>query len=166
MDFFIPLLVEINLKTKVIKNSPTIRPFISSDFNSVMELIRLNTPTYFSVEEEKELADYLKNVIEDYFVMELNHQVIGAGGINYSEDKKKGIISWDMIHPEFQRKSLGKMLLEYRISILKAIDSIEKISVRTSQLTYPFYEKSGFELIKIKKDYWAKGFDLYEMKYK
>ena len=148
------------------KHSPTIRPYVSFDFNSVLELIRLNTPTYFSVEEEKDLADYLKNSIEDYYVIELNHQVIGSGGINYSEDKKKGIISWDMIHPEFQGKSLGKMLLNYRISIIKEIDSIEQISVRTSQLTYPFYEKSGFEIINIKKDYWAEGFDLYEMGYK
>ena len=147
-------------------HSTTLRNYRESDFNSVIELIRLNTPTYFSVEEEKDLADYLKNAIEDYFVIELNHQVVGAGGINYSEDKKKGIISWDMIHPEFQGKSLGKMLLEYRITILKEIKSIEKISVRTSQLTYPFYEKSGFELINIEKDYWAKGFDLYEMEYK
>lgn len=146
-------------------HSTTLRNYRESDFNSVIELIRLNTPTYFSVEEEKDLADYLKNAIEDYFVIELNHQVVGAGGINYSEDKKKGIISWDMIHPEFQGKSLGKMLLEYRITILKEIKSIEKISVRTSQLTYPFYEKSGFELINIEKDYWAKGFDLYEMEY-
>ena len=147
-------------------HSTTLRNYRESDFNSVIELIRLNTPTYFSVEEEKDLADYLKNAIEDYFVIELNHQVVGAGGINYSEDKKKGIISWDMIHPEFQGKSLGKMLLEYRITILKEIKSIEKISVRTSQLTYPFYGKSGFELINIEKDYWAKGFDLYEMEYK
>ena len=55
------------------------------------------------------------------------------------------------------------MLLEHRITILKDINSIEKIIVRTSQLTYTFYEKSGFEIIKIVKDYWAKGFDLEEV---
>ncbi len=31
------------------------------------------------------------------------------------------------------------------------------------QLTNLFYEKSNFVPTTIKKDYWAKGFDLYEM---
>jgi len=145
------------------QHSPLIRQYSSYDYDSVLELIRLNTPTYFSREEEKDLADYLKFKIQDYFVIDLNNQIVGSGGINYSDDKVKGIISWDMIDPKFQGKSLGKMLLEHRITILKDINSIEKIIVRTSQLTYPFYEKSGFEIIKIVKDYWAKGFDLEEV---
>ena len=162
----------INSKTDSInsmQHSPLIRQYSSNDYDSVLELIRLNTPTYFSRDEEKDLADYLKFKIQDYFVIELSNQIVGSGGINYSDDKVKGIISWDMIHPKFQGKGFGKMLLEHRISILndinrtEVINSIEKIIVRTSQLTYPFYEKSGFEIIKIVKDYWAKGFDLEEV---
>jgi ribosomal protein S18 acetylase RimI-like enzyme len=38
------------------------------------------------------------------------------------------------------------------------------IIVRTSQLAYKFYQKVGFELEKTEKDFWAKGFDLYQMK--
>ena len=33
----------------------------------------------------------------------------------------------------------------------------------TSQHAYQFYEKMGFELEKIEKEYWAKNFDLYIM---
>ena len=81
------------------------------------------------------------------------------------DSKTTGKISWDILHPEYQGKSLGSQLLKHRIGKLKSIDSIQKIIVRTSQLAYKFYEKQGFVLNEIKKDYWAKGFDMYSMEY-
>ena len=46
-----------------------------------------------------------------------------------------------------------------------ASSSVRRITVRTSQLAFGFYEKRGFELKGIEKDYWAEGFDLYRMEY-
>jgi ribosomal protein S18 acetylase RimI-like enzyme len=37
--------------------------------------------------------------------------------------------------------------------------------VRTSQHAWRFFEKMGFELQKTEKNFWAPGFDLYQMKY-
>ena len=37
---------------------------------------------------------------------------------------------------------------------------IDRITVRTSQVTYQFYQKQEFILKSIKKDYWWKGFDI------
>ena len=71
-----------------------------------------------------------------------------------------------MIHPDFQYKGHGTLLVKHRIDRLLNKNSIKDISVRTSQHTYKFYEKSGFELIKIIKDYWSEGYDLFEMRYK
>ena len=47
-----------------------------------------------------------------------------------------------------------------------AISSVGKITVRSSQVAYKFYEKQGFVLNEIKKNYWAEGFDMYSMEYK
>jgi hypothetical protein len=46
---------------------------------------------------------------------------------------------------------------------MKEIDSIKIISVRTTQLVYPFYQKFGLELREVVKDYWDIGFDLYRL---
>ena len=114
----------------------TIREYRTTDKDDVMELIRRNTPEYFAAEEEIDLSDYLDREIESYYVLVTN-----------------------IIHPDYQGKSLGKQLLEYRIDKLKSIDRVRKITVRTSQLVYKFYQKQGFVLKTTHKDYWAKGID-------
>jgi ribosomal protein S18 acetylase RimI-like enzyme len=147
------------------KVEPLIRSFQASDEDAVLQLLRLNTPKYFSPEEEADLIHYLEHELEYYFVIELDNQVIGSGGFNFSDDKSTGIISWDILHPDFQGRSFGSALLRYRIEQLQQFTEHRKIVVRTSQLAYKFYEKSGFRLLEIVEDYWAEGFDLYRMEY-
>lgn len=65
----------------------------------------------------------------------------------------------------FRGRSLGSQLVPYRVEKLQSMENIEKIVVRTSQLTYKFYEKLGFILMEGHKNYWADGFDLYYMEY-
>jgi [ribosomal protein S18]-alanine N-acetyltransferase len=147
-------------------NSITIREYETKDRNQVINLIRLNTPKYFAVDEEEDLNKYLETERELYYVLLYDQKLVGCGGINFADNKTTGKISWDILHPDYQGKSLGTKLLKYRIDKLNSIDGIKKITVRTSQVAYKFYEKQGFKLFEIKKDYWAEGFDMYNMEYK
>jgi ribosomal-protein-alanine N-acetyltransferase len=147
-------------------NTITIREYDTKDKNEVINLIRLNTPEYFAVDEEEGLNKYLETERELYYVLLYDGKIVGCGGINFSDGKTIGKISWDIFHPDYQGKSLGTKLLKHRIDILNSIDEVQKITVRTSQVAYKFYEKQGFELFEIKKDYWAEGFDMYNMVYK
>ncbi len=140
-----------------------IRPYTPKDKSQLISLIRLNTPRYFDQAEEQGLKYYLDNETEDYFVEDEGGEIIGCGGINYQDDKKTAIISWDIIRPDYQGKGIGKKLLFYRIDKIKKNKTISQIIVRTSQHTDKFYEKCGFKLDQIEKNYWAKGFDLYQM---
>ena len=142
-----------------------IREYCPTDRNDVMNLIRLNIPKYFAVKEEADLGRYLDEEVELYYVLLFAGMIVGCGGINFADNMTTGKISWDIMHPDYQGKSLGKKLLRYRIEVLKAIPSIKKITVRTSQLAYKFYEKQGFTLNEIKRNYWADGFDMYSMQY-
>lgn len=140
-----------------------IRAYVPSDKEHVLALLRLNIPQYFAPEEEKDLEHYLENEIEGYFVMELNGELTGCGGFNFSDDGTTGKISWDFFHPAQQGKGLGAQLLRFRIEKLKEYPAVKVISVRTSQLAYRFYQKQGFEICETVKDYWAKGFDMIRM---
>lgn len=141
----------------------TIRDYETKDKDEVINLLRLNTPEYFSVEEEADLNRYLETERELYYVVLDEQKIVGCGGINFADNNTTAKISWDIFHPDYQGKSLGTKLLKHRINKLNSIDGIQKITVRTSQVAYKFYEKQGFELLDIKKDYWAKGFDMYNM---
>ena len=141
-----------------------IRLYASKDKDELISLIRLNTPQYFDVAEEAGFSTYLDKEIETYFVFEQDDRIIGCGGINYELESKTAIISWDIIHPNFQGIGIGNKLLLHRIAAIKKNQLIDTITVRTSQHTDKFYEKGGFKLEFITKDYWAKGFDLYQMK--
>lgn len=140
-----------------------IRPYTENDFNSLLTLLRLDTPQYFAPEEEQDYVEYLREKRDLYFVAEENSEIIGCGGINRSDDDKTAFIAWDMVHPAHHGKGIGALLTKHRIDIIKSTPGIEKIVVRTSQHVFKFYEKLGFTLTETTKDYWAPGFDMYYM---
>ena len=140
-----------------------IRSYSSSDKPALLNLIRLNTPAYFAPEEATDFDTYLDNEIEDYFVVVQEGTIIGCGGINYEPNVNAAVISWDIIHPDYQGKGIGKELLHFRINKIKEKNEYAQIIVRTAQFTFDFYKKAGFQLTETKKDYWAKGIDLYFM---
>ncbi|MGV3588986.1 MAG: GNAT family N-acetyltransferase [Adhaeribacter sp.] len=141
-----------------------IREYSGEDKNELLNLLRLNTPQYFAPSEEADFINYLSLHIEDYFVVEHNGEIIGSGGINYFTHNHEACLSWDIIHPDFQGRGIGKALTQHRINLLQNNPVINIVCVRTTQLVYEFYQKSGFVLEKTEKDFWAKGFDLYQMK--
>lgn len=142
-----------------------IREYKVTDKEDVIDLIRLNTPDSFAWEEEADFKKYLEEERELYYVVLSDDKIVGCGGINFADNNKTGKISWDIIHPDYQGKSLGTQLLKYRIKLLSSMRNIQKITVRTSQVAYRFYEKEGFTLNEVVKDYWADGLDMYSMEY-
>lgn len=143
--------------------SLNIRPYHSNDKSQLMALIRLNIPDYFAPDEEADFEEYLEHHLDYYFVVEVDDIILGSGGFNRTEDMKTAKISWDLFHPDCHGKGLGSALTRFRIQEIQKLEGIQLISVRTSQLVYPFYEKFGFETKEIVKDFWDIGFDLVRM---
>ncbi len=141
-----------------------IRAYKPADKASLLQMLKQHIPEYFAPAELDDFAEYLEQHREDYFVVEEEGQILGAGGINYFPKENTARISWDLIHPNAQGKGIGKALTLHRIDHIKGQGKFHTIEVRTSQLAFGFYEKCGFELEKVEKDFWAKGYDLYQMK--
>ncbi len=140
-----------------------IRTYEKTDQARLLEIFQENTPSAFDPSELADLRDYLNNSIEIYYVLEKDGIIAGAGGINFFEGKRMASLSWDFISPTFQGQGLGSELARFRIQVIKEIKSVKTIRVRTTQISYQFYEKMGFQLQHIVKDFWANGYDLYYM---
>jgi [ribosomal protein S18]-alanine N-acetyltransferase len=140
-----------------------IRRYREHDRKQVIWVLQLNTPVYFSAGEEADLEDYLTHHIDRYYVIEIDEKICACGGLNLSENGEKMTISWDIVHPDWHGKGLGSALMKHRIQITQSIPSVTILSVRTSQLVYPFYEKFGLQIKEVIKDYWDEGFDMYRL---
>lgn len=138
-----------------------LRPYHKDDYTQIISLFLLNTPQYFCLPEQQDLERFLKSEIENFFVIEDYGEVVATGGSNIKGDI--GYLSWYIVHPEQHGKGLGKQLAEQNLQILRNNPVVKKITVRTSQLVYPFYEKLGFVLISTTDNYWGEGMHLYEM---
>lgn len=141
----------------------TLRPYSPSDKPKLLNLMQLLIPRYFAEAELEDFATYLDHELEDYFVVEDAGETIACGGINYFPEDHKARISWDMVHPAQQGKGVGRKLVEHRLEQIYKTPGLLLAEVRTTQLVYPFYQRLGFELEKVEKDFWAPGFDLYQM---
>jgi len=130
---------------------------------ALLQLLKLNTPKYFAESEKADYNNYLDHEVESYFVIKHKSGILGAGGINYFEHERLARISWDIVHPEWQGTGIGRHLVSYRMEVLSKRTDLHKVVVRTSQLTYEFYEKMGFELEMIQEHYWAPDLHLYQM---
>lgn len=107
-------------------NTVTIREYMPENKEAVMDLIRLNTPAYFAPEEEEDFSRYLDNERELYYVLLWDGKIVGCGGINLADHQTTGRISWDIFHPQYQGRSLGTRLMQYRIEKLESIGTVRK----------------------------------------
>lgn len=140
-----------------------IRPYEKADREAVLSLLRLNTPVYFAPEEEKDFEEYLDHSREYYYVAETAEGLLACGGLNTAAEPSVIRISWDMVHPSAQGSGIGSRLTAFRIQRASEMPGISTLSVRTSQLAYRFYERFGFRLQEVAKDFWAPGLDMYRM---
>jgi ribosomal protein S18 acetylase RimI-like enzyme len=144
---------------------PLLREFVPADHAAVMHLLALNTPAFFGESEAADLEHYLREEIDAYFVVEIDGALVAAGGINRVEGGAHGKLSWDLVHPSHQGQGVGRQLAVHRLAILRSDPQVLRISVRTSQHAFGFYQRLGFVERKRVQDYWAPGHDLVEMEW-
>ncbi len=140
---------------------PTTRPYHPADKPHIIALFLLNTPAFFHPQEQQDLEEFLDTEIENYYVAEEDGIIIASGGSNIEDSI--GWLSWYIVHPDYQGKGAGTLLVHQNLGILTCNPYVKRLMVRTSQLVYQFYEKFGYRVTSTEDDFWGKGFHLYEM---
>jgi len=144
-------------------SSIVIRPYSKEDRSALLSILKKNVPRYFHEDEVEDFEKFIDKHGAIYFTVLYENQI--AGGVSWTSriKEKTAMIAWIFFDPECQGKGLGRESINFCLSAMSKVNEVEKFRVRTSQLVYPFFEKFGFKTIYVEQDYWAKGFDLYDM---
>jgi signal transduction histidine kinase/predicted GNAT family N-acyltransferase len=112
---------------------------------------------------ERKKMQHRDPAVEQYFVIEVMNEVVGCGG--YTKVNNDEItLTWGMISQSMHGKGIGKTLLQYRLGIVKSLFPNASVILDTTQLSYVFFERLGFKITGIIKDFYGQGLDRYDMK--
>lgn len=139
----------------------TIRPYRSTDRESLLNVFHKSVPYAFAPEEATEFDDFLRTTTDPYFVAELDGQIVGGCGHYLAPDTATARIGWILSDPDYKGAGIGGALLRHNLSLIAEHAGIQLIEYRTSQVAYRFFEKFGFQLQYTQPDFWAPGLDLY-----
>ena len=144
-------------------SAPFIRPYGTNDLGSVIAILRSNIPKYFFPTEEEELRVYLSQHSDDYFVLELGGEIVGAGGIALNSD---GTISlcWGMVRNDLIGTGLGKRMALYRMDMARLKWGDRSFFTSTSHHTEGFYKKLGFKTFEHTPNGFGPGIDICKMR--
>ena len=143
-----------------------IKSYNSEDLDAVVSIFRSNIPKYFGPEEEPGLYSFMDERAEDYYVVEVDGEVVGAGGIALNDDIDPQTVSlcWGMVRQDHLGTELGKALTEFRIDLARRKYPGLAITIGTSQHTEGFYQKFGFVTVEHKPDGYGVGIDMCRMR--
>ena len=138
-------------------------PYDSKYFENCIEIIQSNTPKYIDPSEHSDYKDYLLRNDETYFVLFNDINLVACGGYGLIKSRTKVVLSWGLVHSQHHNKGYGSELLKYRLNHIKNNYPDTEIHLDTSQHTYRFFEKFGFNVKQISKNGYGEGLDKYDM---
>jgi predicted GNAT family N-acyltransferase len=142
-----------------------IRAYRNEDLEAVVAIFRSNIPKYFTPAEEPGLYEFLDGYSDDYYVVEVGGEVVGAGGVAWNDLEKPTVsLCWGMVHREYLGTGIGKRLTEFRIKAAREKFGDLPLTIGTSQHTQGFYVKFGFRLTEYERDGYGPGIDTCKMR--
>lgn len=142
-----------------------VRPYTPTDHEACLVLFDSNTPDYFVPRERAEFEAWLDSNPENYFVLEHEGSVVACGGYSLPAGGTTDVrLTWGMVGRQWQRQGLGRFLLMYRLREMgRTGNTIQAVSLETTQRSAPFFASQGFQTSHVTKDGYAPGLDKVEM---
>ncbi|MBN9387431.1 MAG: GNAT family N-acetyltransferase [Chloroflexi bacterium] len=140
-----------------------LREYTPQDKAACLDLFDSNLDPYFLPHERAEFSRFLDKKIGEYFVVEDNGDILGCGGIAFTDETGEANLTWGMINRQKHRQGIGSFLTEGRLERIRQIPGLKTVTIQTSQHTVAFYARYGFEVREIIKDGFGPGLDNYKM---
>lgn len=142
----------------------TLEPYTTAEGEDCLAMVDANGPRYFGPGDREEFATFLSDPQGQYWILrEPGGTVVGCGGASTRGDGRTGVLSWMLIHPDYQGKGLGSRLMEASLDYLREIPGIERVVLETSNESASFYERFGFRTTRVMENHWAPGLHRHDM---
>ena len=135
-------------------------------------MFKSNMPAFFAPVELPLFESWLddldkgregkKGTIYNYVLFE-EQQPMACGGFSIGAHDQKATMAWGMVHRNHHRRGLGREFLNFRINRIRQMFPSSFIALDTTQFSVGFYEKQGFVVTGMTKDFYAPGLDRYDM---
>lgn len=136
----LPLIAIQKLTEKPLVQGYEVRLWKAEDTDTCLEIYRLNAPGRFPAEVEQEFGETLKRNDDSMLVIEHQGCVVACGGTSLTGTC--ATLSYGLIHPEFQGRGIGRLLLLSRLARLHGPPMIVLIYAVEASIGY--YERYGF----------------------
>lgn len=133
------------------------------DIDAILAIFRSNIPKYFGPAEEQGLREFLNEYSDDYYILEVDGEVVASGGIALNGDNTVSLC-WGMVRADQLGTGLGKKLTEFRIEKAREKFGCLPLVISTSQHTEAFYQKFGFVTTEHVPDGFGPGIDACHMR--
>lgn len=142
----------------------TLRPFEASDLALCRAIFDSNTPKFFAKTEREEFEAFLNNLPGPYSILEDNGVIVGCGGwAKHRDARDVAVLCWGMIDQSRHRHRWGTELLRRRLEQVHAA-GYQTVEMSTSQHSFDFFRKFGFEERRRIANGYAPGIDLIELR--
>jgi predicted GNAT family N-acyltransferase len=149
-----------------------IRAYEITDKQACLKAFESNVPKYFTKAEIADFDKFLEMIpikVEAnktfYYVIVFENEVIGCGGFGNKDNSEIITLAWGLIHQNFHKKGYGKELLTFRLAQIKEKFPNQPVYIDTTQYSYGFFMKYGFETTKITNDFYEMGLHRYDMQF-
>ena len=85
----------------------------------------------------------------EFYVYEINNRIVGVAALYPRYEEDRGIVRWVYVHPEYQRRGIGTVLMKYIEGKARRL-GLRKLQLITHEKAYwaiKFYEKLGFKVV-------------------
>ena len=123
-----------------------------------------NTPQFFDPSEREDFASFLEDPQCFYFVVvDDAKQVLGCGGYYVPENSTDAGLCWGMVTQQYHKQGIGSFLLQARLDKIRESGRVKRIVMDTSQESVGFFQRFGFEIIKVTENGYGDGLSQYDL---
>lgn len=144
-----------------------VRDFTQADRPAVLAIFDSNLPEYFGAGDRAWLEETLDEPDGPALIVTVDGVVAAFGGYEVWEHYNKALLYWGMAGRQYHRCGLGGLLVFERLLHVTrhATPATRYVTVDTSPLVAPFFERCGFEQTAVWPEGYRSGMTMHELRF-